>query len=330
MKKISSLVLVLCFVLICFFTNGCATMINGRTQQISIKTNSENTINATVENDKFITNVVLPASIAVMRSSDNIKVTLNDKCYRVLRIENAAGEDTQPLADNEFIIPSFYSAVNLLNVAFLGLATVVGGATDIASSAAWSYDDLTTIPVKNICEDNQYKPDQQASSSNTTQNASDVPEYNVITQQYTDWHVTRKPETRTNQGHIIASTQNNNGDVLSLAFWHEKGTPNFRIVISKGSPYVSRANKERVTISADNVFFSNTMVEITTSGNGRTRFSLLGIKYEDMFKRFNLGKTVRFEIASIPTPLVMEFSLLGFEEALQYMSEQAINMSGSP
>ena len=159
------------FVLICLLASGCASIVNDDTQLISIQTTSENTIKATVQNDKFVTRVELPANVLVKRSSDDIIVTLHDECYKIIKNnEDTVNTDnfhanmepgyvpqppdnTKKLTDSKFVISPTLSGAVAGNLLFFPLGTVITAGVDLATSRAWSYDDIIVIPVEKICED---------------------------------------------------------------------------------------------------------------------------------------------------------------------------------
>ncbi len=113
--------------------SGCAHVIHGDTQDIIINTSDKKRVKATVQNDKMKKTYILPATITVPRSTQDLVVTtIGTDCITSTKI-NAA---------------SYIDPIAFGNVLTLGL-----GFIQDAKGAMWKYDNSYTINVKrdNAC-----------------------------------------------------------------------------------------------------------------------------------------------------------------------------------
>jgi len=129
MKKISIFALALA-------VSGCASIIDGKHQNIHLMPSTSGKVTATVMSPSGIQEVTLPTVIHTERSREDIVVKVNeDKCYE---------ESTQA-------VESSINPVILGNIITGGL---VGSTTDFATGAAWEYDKSAIVYVnkKNTCK----------------------------------------------------------------------------------------------------------------------------------------------------------------------------------
>lgn len=124
------------FIYILVFS-GCATIVGGGGKQNVqlISQDPEATPRVNIMADGGPQEVILPATIQVKGSSEDILVTVNDECYR---------PNTQSISSKTN--PFFFG-----NIIFGGL---LGSSTDILSGAAWKYDKRVVIYTypNNQCE----------------------------------------------------------------------------------------------------------------------------------------------------------------------------------
>jgi hypothetical protein len=99
------------------FTNGCATLMGGKTQTVNVKSNKSKEIQ--VDGRKYTT----PAQIIVKRSSDDKVITV-EGCDKNITMKSN-------------VRPLFFG-----NIIFGG---IFGSTTDATNDAMWEYDDDINI-----------------------------------------------------------------------------------------------------------------------------------------------------------------------------------------
>ena len=127
MKKIS--LLITCYV--GMMLTGCASIVSGSKQTISIETAAVKNAECSLENDKgkwFINQT--PGSVVVHRSYKNLEVNCEKKGYK--KSISSVKSRTIPLAFG--------------NVIF-GLGGAVGAGVDIANGAAYEYPTNIMVPM---------------------------------------------------------------------------------------------------------------------------------------------------------------------------------------
>ncbi len=178
--RIASIACLLMLLLACSLASGCATIISGRSDIISVSTDAKTPIKATLQTSKIVKHIELPdEDVKLRRTSGGVKVTLLDECYKVVRKElkvdaqnvsddinnntgnnielkqsdeNVSSKEVVELADNEYMINSNLNPAMLWNLVFFPGGTVIGVLIDLGTSAIFSYEEHTIIPVTNICE----------------------------------------------------------------------------------------------------------------------------------------------------------------------------------
>jgi hypothetical protein len=126
LKKMTSLVFVMIFSAL---ASGCASIINGQNQPVSVNTGPTAGASCTLENNKgtwYVPNT--PGSVVVHRSFTDMHITCIKPGYR--RIEKN--------------IPSSTKGMAFGNVVFGG---VIGAGVDMADGAAYDYPDNIVLPM---------------------------------------------------------------------------------------------------------------------------------------------------------------------------------------
>lgn len=116
--------------------SGCASIIEGKSQNINITTSNGQTVDATVYTKAGIQEVKLPHHFAVQKDSQDI--TINVK-------EGRCNKETTTVAKSR-LEPWFWG--NILT------GGVFGSTTDSLTGAMWQYDDTIVVNVneKATCE----------------------------------------------------------------------------------------------------------------------------------------------------------------------------------
>lgn len=132
MKKLIALVF------IALPLEACATLVGGGgNQTINMMTADNRPAQARILNGTNNFQTMLPSSVGVKRN--NSAVTVN-------------------VIEDEKTQPTVYSAQPRLNPWFWGniiIGGLVGSTTDIASGAAWRYDDSVIVPVTRVQSENK-------------------------------------------------------------------------------------------------------------------------------------------------------------------------------
>jgi len=102
---------------IILFTNGCSTLIGGKTQTINITSKEKKEVE--IDGRKYTT----PAQVIVRRSSDD----------KLIRVQNC---------DKNVTIKSSVRPLFFGNIIFGG---VIGSTTDATNDAMWEYDDKINV-----------------------------------------------------------------------------------------------------------------------------------------------------------------------------------------
>jgi hypothetical protein len=111
-------------------TTGCASIVNGNHQPVSVNTGAVKNASCSLVNNKgtwFVPNT--PGSVVVNRSFDEINVTCAKKGYRTASLK--VGSSTKPMAFG--------------NIVFGG---VIGAGVDMADGAAYDYPTLINVPMQ--------------------------------------------------------------------------------------------------------------------------------------------------------------------------------------
>jgi uncharacterized protein YceK len=113
---------------------GCASIIDGSSQQINIQpsTTAHGRVDAEDISRAGTQTVRLPAVITVKRSSKDIIVKVNED-------DNPCFEETRA------VIPSSFNFVVLANIITGG---TLGSTTDGLTGAMWQYDDAVIVPLE--------------------------------------------------------------------------------------------------------------------------------------------------------------------------------------
>jgi hypothetical protein len=118
---------------ICLLTTSCASIVSGTKQNISVQTigkgKSINGAQCTLINPKGTYFVTTPGSVQVGKAYD----PLNIKCEK------------EGFESGEVIAASTTGSAAAGNLLFLGLGTLIGGAIDAGTGAAYNYADLITV-----------------------------------------------------------------------------------------------------------------------------------------------------------------------------------------
>ena len=108
-----------------FMFSGCATILSGTTEKISVNSNPSE-VTFKLDNKEYTT----PSIITVKRENENKIITVNDaKCKKTVLL-------------NKKINPVFF--VNILS----GPGAISASTTDYASGAMWKYDSDVNINCK--------------------------------------------------------------------------------------------------------------------------------------------------------------------------------------
>ena len=111
---------------------GCASIVNGQNQSVSVETRSNNTsligANCTLTNNKGTWYVTTPGSTTVNRSFEDLSV----KCLK------------EPLEPGLAVVKSSTKAMAFGNILFGG---VIGAGVDVATGAAYDYPTLITVEM---------------------------------------------------------------------------------------------------------------------------------------------------------------------------------------
>lgn len=123
MKKI------LLILLLAASVSACASIIDGRTQNINLVPSKGENVEATVMSKAGIQNVKLPQTISLQKNSQDIAINIkSSKCV-----------SPSTTVSRSRLNPWFWG-----NIIFGGL---FGSSTDAGTGAMWSYDDTVTVPV---------------------------------------------------------------------------------------------------------------------------------------------------------------------------------------
>lgn len=129
MKKIKSMVFVICISAAFSLLTGCASIVNGNQQSVSVKTGEIQGATCSLENNKgkwYVSNT--PGSVMVHRSYDDLKVACQKKGMGV----------------NATTVASHTKGMAFGNLLFGG---VVGAGVDMADGAAYDYPTEINIPM---------------------------------------------------------------------------------------------------------------------------------------------------------------------------------------
>ncbi|HEY2071716.1 MAG TPA: hypothetical protein VGG48_19305 [Rhizomicrobium sp.] len=108
--------------------SGCATIINGTTQSVSISTPPVAGAQCTLTSSEGTWYVTTPGSVTVHKTKNDLNATCKKDGYQ----------------DATTVIPSKFNATTVGNVLLGG---VIGIGVDAASGANYSYPDATEIPM---------------------------------------------------------------------------------------------------------------------------------------------------------------------------------------
>ena len=123
--------------------SGCASMMNGDTQTIILKTSDSKRVKIKLQNDGKESTYTIPAKVTVKKSQNDIIVTTIP---------------TECIISTNTVIPSKLDEWVYGNVATLGL-----GLIEDLEGPAWKYDDVYTVKVKrdNACINNAKKLNEE-------------------------------------------------------------------------------------------------------------------------------------------------------------------------
>lgn len=132
MKKIIQIAAVVALGASASFVTGCASIVNGTQQSVSVKTGEVRGANCELSNNKgtwYVSNT--PGSVVVHRSFQDLEVSCQKKGYhnKVKKI----GSSTKPMAFG--------------NVVFGG---VIGAGVDVANGAAYDYPVEINLPLSKV------------------------------------------------------------------------------------------------------------------------------------------------------------------------------------
>jgi hypothetical protein len=108
--------------------SGCATIIKGTTQSVSLKTPPADGAQCELKNSEGTWFITTPGSVTVHKTKNDLTVTCMKSGYQ----------------DAMAIIPSKFNGVTAGNILVGGL---IGITVDAASGANYGYDELTEIPL---------------------------------------------------------------------------------------------------------------------------------------------------------------------------------------
>ena len=108
--------------------NGCAYIVNGDTQSIFLKTSDNKRVKAVVKNDKMETTYMLPTTVTVPKSKNDLVITT---------------VGTECITPTKTTVQSQVDGWVFGNVATLGLGLIKD-----SQGAMWKYDESYTVNVK--------------------------------------------------------------------------------------------------------------------------------------------------------------------------------------
>jgi hypothetical protein len=114
-----------------FALSGCATIVEGTTQSVSVTTTPEQGAECTLANSQGTWFVASPGSVVVHKTKTDLDVTCKKPGYM----------------PGHVIAPSHFGAMTAANLAGGVGGVVIGGAVDAASGANYSYDTPITVPL---------------------------------------------------------------------------------------------------------------------------------------------------------------------------------------
>ena len=114
-----------------FAVSGCATVIEGTTQSVSVTTTPQEGAQCTLTNSQGTWYTNSPGSVVVHKTKTDLDVTCKKEGY----------------LPGHLVAPSHFGATTAANVALGVGGVVVGGVVDAASGANYSYDNLITVPL---------------------------------------------------------------------------------------------------------------------------------------------------------------------------------------
>ena len=133
-KCLNKVVMVLVFGLLTGALTGCASIVSGHQQSVSVSTDPVKGAKCTLENNKGSWDVPsTPGNVTVKRSYENLNIECKKKGYG--RAHKTVSSSTKAMAFGNILIP--------------GLA-VVGGAVDVASGAAYDYPQDIHLPIDKV------------------------------------------------------------------------------------------------------------------------------------------------------------------------------------
>lgn len=118
---------------------GCASIIDGSSQNINISTATGETASATITSKVGTQQVTLPTSCYVKRSTQDIIINVKES------------EDNR---SSTMVIPSRFNFFFLGNFLCGGL---FGSSTDALTGAMWKYDEIAIVPVYKKTDDDKEK-----------------------------------------------------------------------------------------------------------------------------------------------------------------------------
>jgi hypothetical protein len=117
-------VIILLITAIISTVTGCATVINGQNQPVSVSSSSAIGASCSLENNRgkwYINNT--PGSVMIHRSYNDLHITCHKKGYKPI----------------EKTIASTTSVWTFGNLIFFPLGTLIGGSIDVVDGAAYNY-----------------------------------------------------------------------------------------------------------------------------------------------------------------------------------------------
>src|SRR5690348_10314 len=114
-----------------FGVSGCATIVEGTTQSVSVTTTPQVGAQCTLANSQGTWFVTSPGSVVVHKTKTDLDVTCKKDGY----------------LPGHLVAPSHFGATTAANVALGVGGVVVGGVVDAASGANYSYDNPITVPL---------------------------------------------------------------------------------------------------------------------------------------------------------------------------------------
>ncbi len=106
---------------------GCATILDDSRQNVSITTSNGAAVTLKVTDSEGTKTITTPSSVNVKRSSDDLIILVQDKCY--------SGEYTAEKKINNWAFANLISG------------GTTGTSTDASTGALWAYDKNVVVPV---------------------------------------------------------------------------------------------------------------------------------------------------------------------------------------